>query len=375
MMRTLIERSIEMKQDIYVCMIDYSKAFDKVQHEPFMEILKDLNIEGKSWRLIRNIYWEQSATIRYENELGTWKSIRRGLRQGCVLSPDGFSIYSERIMKKIEDMPGAKVGGVNINNVWFADDTALIANTEKDLQELVNKIKEESKLYGLSLNKKKTYTMVFSKKKEIPKCSIKIDGVELEQVKQFNYLGSFLTSDGRSKVEIDRRIGQAKSAFGNMTNILSNKKISIQTRLRTLKAYIWPIMKYACETWNIGKEEGRKIDSFEFWCFRRMKKISWTERKSNDEVLRSVGVEKELLNGIKEQQMKFFGHIVREGNIEELITTGRIEGTRDRGRQRIKQLDNIRGWLKLDRSCEVIHSCRDREKWRSMIAQAIRHGT
>ena len=162
-------------------------------------------------------------------------------------------------------------------------------------------------------------------------------------MKQSNYLGSILTSDGGSKVEIDRRIGQAKSAFGNMTNILSNKKISIRTRLRTLKAYIWPIMKYACETWNIGKEEERKIDSFEFWCYRRMQKISWTERKSNDEVLRSVGVEKELLNGIKEQQMKFFGHIVREGNIEELITTGRIEGTRDRGRQRIKQLDNIRG--------------------------------
>ena len=90
--------------------------------------------------------------------------------------------------------------------------------------------------------------MVFSKKKEIPKCSIKIDGVELVQVKQFNYLGCVLTSDGRSKVEIDREIGQAKGAFGNVTNILSNKKISIQTRIRTLKAYIWPIMKYAYET-------------------------------------------------------------------------------------------------------------------------------
>ena len=90
-------------------------------------------------------------------------------------------------------------------------------------------------------------------------------------------------------------------------------------------------MKYAYETWNIGKEEGKKIDSFEIWCYRRMQKIRWTERKSNNEVLKSMGVEKELLNGIKEQQMKFFGHIVREGNIEELITTGRIESTRDRG--------------------------------------------
>ena len=93
-----------------------------------------------------------------------------------------------------------------------------------------------------------------------------------------------------------------------------------------------------------------------------MQKISWTQRKNNDKVLRSVGVKKELLNGIKEQQMKFFGHIVRERNIEELITTGGIEGTRDRRRQRIKQLENIRDWLQRDRSCEVIHSCRDREQ-------------
>ena len=98
-------------------------------------------------------------------------------------------------------------------------------------------------------------------------------------------------------------------------------------------------------------------------------------KESNEEVLRSVATWKELLNGIKEQRMKFFGHIVREGNIRELITTGRIEGTRDRGRQRTKQLDDIRGWLQIDRRCKVIYSCRDREQWRSTIAQAIRHGT
>ena len=149
---------------------------------------------------------------------------QKRLETGLRILSRRFSIYSERIMKKIENMPGAKVGGVTINNVRFADDTVLIANTEKDLQDLVNKINKESKIYGLLLNKTKTYTMVLSKKKEIPKYSIEIDGVELEQVRQFNYLGSILTSCGRSKVEIDRRIGQAKSAFGNMTNILSNKK-------------------------------------------------------------------------------------------------------------------------------------------------------
>ena len=118
-------------------------------------------------------------------------------------------------------------------------------------------------------------------------------------------------------------------------------------------------MKYACDTWNTGQEEGREIDGFEFWCYWRMQKISWTERKSNDTVLMSVGTKEELLNGNKEQQMKFFGNIVRDGNIEEWITTARIEGTRDRERQRIKQLDKIRGWLQLERSCEVIHNCRD----------------
>ena len=142
-------------------------------------MLQDINVDGKDLRIIRNLYWQQTAAIRIESEISEYQKIKRGVRQGCVLSPDLFSLYSEVIMRKIENMPGIAIGGHNINNLRYADDTVLMATSEIDLQELVDVINEESEKLGLGLNKKKTETMVISKKKETPRCNIKLNGMTL----------------------------------------------------------------------------------------------------------------------------------------------------------------------------------------------------
>ena len=99
-------------------------------------MLEALDIDGKDLQVIRNLYWEQTADIRIGGETSKWTSIKRGVRQGCVLSPDLFNLYSEVILRDIKDMPGAKIDGVNINNVRYADDTVIIAENEKDLQNI-----------------------------------------------------------------------------------------------------------------------------------------------------------------------------------------------------------------------------------------------
>ena len=122
-----------------------------------MSILDSLNIDGKDLRIVRNIYWEQTAAKRIGNDLSAFQDIKSGVRQGCVLSPDLFSIYSEIIMRALEGMPGIKVGGYNMNNIRYADDTVLIADNEKELQEMLDTVVRESEeKKGLSLNKKKT---------------------------------------------------------------------------------------------------------------------------------------------------------------------------------------------------------------------------
>jgi len=139
-----------------LCFIDYSKAFDKVRHDDLFDILKNLNIDGKDLRFVRNLYWEQEAAIRINGQRSDFIPIRRGVRQGCVMSPDLFNLYSEIILRYIENEEGIKVGGVNITNIRYADDTVLIATSEQDLQRMLKVVATKSKEKGLSLNASKT---------------------------------------------------------------------------------------------------------------------------------------------------------------------------------------------------------------------------
>ena len=164
-----------------------------------------MDIDGKELRLIRNLYWEQTATIRIDGELSKWTSIKRDVRQGCVLSPDLFNLYSEVILRKLKNMPGVKIGGSNINNLRYADDTVFIAENETDLQNILNKVVSESKNKGLQISIKKTECMVISKKNSPPNCSLIINGERVKNVQKFTYLGSLITSDGRYMDEIKKR--------------------------------------------------------------------------------------------------------------------------------------------------------------------------
>ena len=103
-LRMLCERSIEHQQDVFLCFIDYQKAFDKVRHSQLLTILKQIGIDGKDFRIIHNLYYEQKATIKLTEGLTEWTDIKRGVRQGCVMSPDLFNLYSEFILKELEDV-------------------------------------------------------------------------------------------------------------------------------------------------------------------------------------------------------------------------------------------------------------------------------
>ena len=225
--RTLCERAIEVQHDLYLCFIDYAKAFDKVKHEVLFEFLQNLDIDGNDLRLIRNLYWEQPAAIRIDGTIGKYKQIRRGVRQRCVFSPDLFNLYSENILRDLNDIKGCIVGGYNLNNVRYADDAVLIAGSERQLQELLNTVVYASLHRGLSVNIKKTQCMVISKTKITPTCNIHINNETIKQVEKFKYLGSIITSDGKNDAEIKIRIGMTKDAFQKMEKVIKNKNITI----------------------------------------------------------------------------------------------------------------------------------------------------
>ncbi|KAK3773584.1 hypothetical protein RRG08_022293 [Elysia crispata] len=272
-LRQIIERTLEVNKDLYVCFIDYTKAFDRVRHEEIITILQQLNIDGKDLRIIKTIYWEQKAAVRVEEERSNFQNIKRGVRQGCVLSPDLFSLYSEMIMRQIEEIEGLKIGGHNINNIRYADDTVLTADSEEELQELLNKVVEESENKGLELNSKKTESMIITRKTSIPKCEIKIKENTIKQANSFKYLGTQITSDGRNHQEIKSRIAQAKASFQQMKSIMTNIKMSIVVRKRILEAFIEPVLLYGCEAWTIDERMKRSLETTEMWFLRRRKQM------------------------------------------------------------------------------------------------------
>ena len=131
--------------------------------------------------------------------------------------------------------------------------------------------------------------MVVSKKPNSPKINIAIDGQKSEQVTSNMYLGSLITEDGRSEKEINRRIMIARTSFTNIRTLLSCRGINLKTSLRAIKCYIWPTLFYGAETWTITKSLLSSLDAFEMWVYRRVLKISWTEKITNEEVLGKTG--------------------------------------------------------------------------------------
>ena len=182
----IVEKYIETQKDIYARFIDYSRAFDTVNHEKLIECLKTTDIDQSDIVLIANLYWEQDTKIRIGNDMSESMKINRGVRQGFVLAPSLFNLYTEHIFWQIDELPGVKIGGRNINNLRYEDDTVLVllAETEEDLQKIVDQVKRESESFGLLMNAKKTKTMVFSKSSNPPNSRIHIEGKLIEKVHQ-----------------------------------------------------------------------------------------------------------------------------------------------------------------------------------------------
>ena len=226
-LRTLCERSLEHGKDVYICFVDFEKAFDRVNWVKLMQILKSIHVDWRDRRMIQELYMRQEAVIRIADEDSDPAVIGRGVRQGCPLSPLLFSVYAEMMM--IEAMEGIDcgivVGGESINDIRFAADQGMLSNSAAGLQEIMDQLNDTAKTY-MKINVKKTKTMIVTRK-EGQKLDIRVDGQSVDQVKQFKYLGSIVSEDGRCTKDVKARIGMAKDAFTKRRELLSRKMSSV----------------------------------------------------------------------------------------------------------------------------------------------------
>ena len=185
-----------------------------------------------------------------------------------------------------EAQAGIKIARRNINNLRYADDTTLMAESEEELKSLLMKVKEESEKVGLKLNIQKTKIMASG-----PITSWQIDG---ETLSDFIFLGSKITADGDCSHEIKRFLLLKKNTMNNLDGILKSRDITLPTIVRLVKAMVFPVVMYGCEIWIIKKAEHRKIDAFELWCWRRLLRVPWTARRSNQSILKEISPEYSL---------------------------------------------------------------------------------
>ena len=182
-----------------------------------------------------------------------------------------------------EAQAGIKIAGRNINNLRYADDTTLMAEKEEELKSLLMKLKEESENVGLKFNIQKTKIMASG-----PITSWEIDGETVDTVADFIFLGSKITADSDCSHEIKRRLLLGRKAMTNLDGILKSRDITLPTKVHLVKAMVFPVIIYGCESWTIKKAERRRIDAFELWCWRRLLRVPWTARRSNQSILKEI---------------------------------------------------------------------------------------
>ena len=174
-----------------------------------------------------------------------------------------------------------------------------------------------------------------------PITSWQIDGETRETVTDFIFLGSKITEDGDCSHEIKRHLLFGRKTMTNLDSILKNKEITLLTKVYLVKAMVFLVVMYGCESWNIKKAERRRIDAFELWCWRRLLRVPWTARKSNQSILKEISPEYSLEGLMLKLKLQYLGHLKgRTDSFEKTLMLGKIEGGR-RGRQRMRWLDCI----------------------------------
>uniref|UniRef100_A0A8C0ACV3 Reverse transcriptase domain-containing protein n=1 Tax=Bos mutus grunniens TaxID=30521 RepID=A0A8C0ACV3_BOSMU len=333
--RWIMEKAREFQKNIYFCLIDYAKAFDCVDHNKLWKILKEMGIPDHLTCLLRNLYAGQEATVRTGHGTTDWFQIGKGVRQGYILSPCLFNFYAEYIMRNAgleETQAGIKIAGRNINNLRYADDTTLMAESEEELKSLLMKVKEESEKVGLKLNIQKTKIMASG-----PITSWEIDGKQCQTL----FWGSKITADGNCSHEIKRRLLLGRKVMTNLDSILKSREkkkrkksrdITLPTKVHLVKAMVFPVVMYGCKSWTVKKAERRRTDAFELWCWRRPLRVPWTSGRSNQSILKEISPGISLEGMMLKLKLQYFGHLMRRvDSLEKTLMLGGIGGRRRRG--------------------------------------------
>ena len=205
---------------------------------------------------------------------------------------------------------GYKTAWSNVNNLRYADDTTFMAKSKEELKSFLMKVKEESEKAGLKLNIQKTKIMASSRI-----TSWQIDGETMERLTDFIFSGSKITADGDCSHEIKRCLLLGRKAITNLDSILKSRDITLLTKICLVKAMVFLVVMYGCESWTVKKAECWRIDAFVLWCYRRLLRVPWTARRYNQSILKEISPGCSLEGPMLKLKLQYFGHLMQRASL------------------------------------------------------------
>ena len=255
-----------------------------------------------------------------------------------------------------------------LEDLDFSDDVALISSTQRHVQLKTNRLVENAERTGLRVNVEKCKVMrVNARNIE----AITVNGLALEDVEKFTYLGATVCKQGGGEEDIKARLGKARGAFVKLNRVWNSSSVSRKTKIRLYKTLVKPVFMYGCETWKMNEGDAKKIDVFQNRCLRRVMKIKWQDKISNRELLERANAER-LSEEVRRRRWRFIGHILRQQPDNDCVTalTWTPEGKRKRGRPKttwrrtVEKERSKAGWQSWG---EVRTAAQDRNRWRAHV--------
>ena len=299
-LRILMHKAREHQQPLCMCFVDFKKAFDSISHDKLWVTVMDIGYPLHLIDLLAKLYRKQLAKVKIAGTLSEWFRVKKGVRQCCVLSPYLFNILAEIMRETLHGFQGGlQIGGRMITNLRYGDDIILLATSEAELQEL-DRLDQVSREYSLLINVDKTKVMA----SDGIACRILVQNELLEQVDTFPYLGFMISEDGKCATKFRTRLNKGQAIGASLQKIWKSHSIPISTKIRLMKALVWPVATYGCKSWTLRNQEETRLDAFEMW-------VSWTAKKTNEWVLNKAGVKRELLDTVKARKLAYYGQVTQ----------------------------------------------------------------